>query len=141
MSRIIPVPTTRVGDFFVRQRLTSQVQADQLALFRLQNQISTGQRIQMPSEDAPAALRAINMQRLLDRKSQIQTNLQASNFYLATAESSLAQASQELVKLRGDVLAVSGTLTTDEQRQAVIQQLDRTLQFLVDTGNTKALGR
>ena len=78
MSRIIPIPTTRVGDLFVRQRLTQQVQRDQLALFRLQNQISTGRRLQLPSDDAPAALRAINLQRLLDRKGQIRTNLQSS---------------------------------------------------------------
>jgi flagellar hook-associated protein 3 FlgL len=141
VSRIIPIPTTRVGDFFVRQRLTSQVQADQLALFRLQNQVSTGRRIQLPSEDAPAALRAINLQRLLDRKGQIQTNLQSSNFYLAAAESSLGLAAQELTALRSEVLGVSGTLATDAQRQAVIQQLDRKLQFLVDTGNSKAQGR
>ena len=60
-----------MGDFFVRQRLVGQVQIDQLALFKLQNQISTGQRMQLPSDDAPAALRAINLQRLLDRKGQI----------------------------------------------------------------------
>ena len=65
MAGIIPIPTTRVGDLFVRQRLVGQVQHDQLALFRLQNQISTGQRLQLPSDDAPAALRAINLQRLL----------------------------------------------------------------------------
>ena len=61
MSSIIPVPTTRVGDYFVRQRLVGQVQNDQLDLFKLQNQISTGNRMQLPSEDAPAALRAINL--------------------------------------------------------------------------------
>ena len=86
MAGIIPIPTTRVGDLFVRQRLTGQVQRDQLDLFRLQNQISTGQRIQLPSEDAPAALRAINLQRLLDRKGQIRTNLEASNQYLGGAD-------------------------------------------------------
>ena len=96
MSRIIPIPTTRVGDFFVRQRLTGQVQLDQLALFRLQNQVSTGRRLQLPSDDAPAALRAINLQRLLDRKGQIRTNLQASNFYLSAAENSLGVISQQL---------------------------------------------
>src|SRR4051794_28497164 len=109
MSRIIPVPTTRVGDFFVRQRLTQQVQSDQLDLFRLQNQVSTGQRLQLPSDDAPAALRAINVQRLLDRKGQVQTNVQASGFYLSAAENSLGVASQQLSNLRGEVLAVANT--------------------------------
>jgi flagellin-like hook-associated protein FlgL len=141
MSRIIPIPTTRVGDFFVRQRLMQQVQADQLALFRLQNQVSTGQRLHLPSDDAPAALRAINLQRLLDRKGQVQTNIQASNVYLASAESRLTQVSTELSNLRGAVLSVAGTLSTDIERQAAIQQLDRTRQFLVDTANSQAQGR
>jgi flagellar hook-associated protein 3 FlgL len=141
MSRIIPVPTSRVGDFFIRQRLSEQVQSDQLALFRLQNQISTGQRIQLPSEDAPAALRAINLQRLLDRKAQVQTNLQASNFYLESAWNTLGRASDELSRLRAEALGAADTLSTEAQRQTVIQQLDQTLKFLVDTANSKAQGR
>ena len=99
MAGIVPIPTTRVGDLFVRQRLTDQVQTDQLALFRLQNQISTGQRLQLPSEDAPAAMRAINLQRLLDRKGQIKTNLQASEQYLSAAQ---PERLELLHALRGD---------------------------------------
>jgi flagellin-like hook-associated protein FlgL len=141
MSRIIPVPTTRVGDFFVRQRLTEQVQLDQLALFRLQSQVSTGRRLQLPSDDAPAALRAINLQRLLDRKDQIRTNLESSNFYLSAAETRLGSLSQLLNNIRGEALGVAGTLASTEARQTVIQQIDQALQTLVDTGNAKAQGR
>lgn len=141
MSRIAPIPTTRVGDFFIRQRLAEQVQADQVALYQLQNQVSTGRRLQLLSDDAPAALRVINLQRLIGRKGQIQTNIQASNFYLGAAENNLSQVSQELSNLRGEVIGVTSTLSTDSQRQAVIQKLDSTLQFLVGTANSKALGR
>src|SRR3982750_4377126 len=100
---IIPIPTTRVGDFFVRQRLVGQVQDDQLDLFKLQNQISTGKRLQLPSDDAPAALRAINLQRLLDRKGQISTNIDASNQFLTAAYASLGSVSETLIDLRGQV--------------------------------------
>ena len=62
------------------------MQIDQLEMFRLQTQISTGRRLQLPSDDAPAALRAINLQRILDRKAQIKTNLQSSNLFLGEAE-------------------------------------------------------
>jgi flagellin-like hook-associated protein FlgL len=141
MSRIIPIPTTRVGDFFVRRRLTEQVQGDQLALFKLQYQISTGQRMQLPSDDAPAALRAINLQRLLDRKSQIETNLQSSNLFLGAAENTISRLTDGLIALRGEILGVANTVATDDQRQTVIQQLDRTLQSLVDAANSKAQGR
>lgn len=141
MSGIIPVPTTRVGDYFVRQRLIQQIQSDQLDLFRLQNQVSTGQRLQLPSEDTAAALRGINLQRLIDRKGQIQTNLQTSTSYLTATEGNLAQVSQQLSDLRGAVLGVTSTTATADERQTVIQQVDQVLEFLVNTGNAQSLGR
>jgi flagellin-like hook-associated protein FlgL len=141
MSRIIPVPTTRVGDFFVRQRLTGQVQLDQLDLYRLQNQVSTGQRLQLPSDDSPAALRAINLQRLLDRKGQIHTNLQSSDGFLSAAGSSISSISNLLIRIRAEAVGVAGTLSTDQDRQAVVQHIDQALQTLVDTGNASFQGR
>src|SRR6188768_150410 len=113
---IIPIPSTRVGDLFVRERLVGQVQSDQLSLFKLQNQISTGKRMLLPSDDAPAALRAINLQRLLDRKGQIATNIQASNQYLVAANARLTGVSDTLISLRGQVVSVAGTLSNESAR-------------------------
>jgi flagellin-like hook-associated protein FlgL len=141
MSRIIPIPTTRVGDLFVRQRLIGQVQLDQLDLFRLQRQVSSGHRLELPSDDAPAALRAINLQRLQDRKGQIRTNVQSSEFYLSAAEDSIWSVSQLLNEIRAETIGVAGTLTTDEGRQTVVQQIDQALRTLMDTGNAKSQGR
>jgi flagellar hook-associated protein 3 FlgL len=141
MSRIIPIPTTRVGDFFVRQNLTRQVQSDQLDLYRLQTQISSGRRLQLPSDDAPAALRAINLQRLLDRKGQIATNLESSEFYLGAAETSIGTTSQLLSDIRGEALGVLGTLSDSTARQTVVQQIDQALKTLVATSNSKLQGR
>jgi flagellin-like hook-associated protein FlgL len=141
MPGIFPIPTTRVGDLFVRQRLTSQVQLDQLALFRLQTQISSGKRLQLPSDDASAALRGINLQRLLDRKAQIRTNVQASVSYLGSAETSIRDISGELIKLRADTVGVAGTVTPQSDRDAVIKILDGVMEVLVNAANTKLQGR
>src|SRR3972149_9054273 len=115
MSRIIPIPTTRIGDFFIRQRLIGQAQADQADLFRLQTQVSTGRRIVLPSEDAPAALRAISLQRVLQRKDQVRTNLAGTTFVLSEADASLNSVSFVLTDIRGEALSVAGTSSTDEQ--------------------------
>jgi flagellin-like hook-associated protein FlgL len=141
MSGIIPIPTTRVGDLFVRQRLSMQIQNDQLALFQLQNQISTGRRLQLPSDDAPAALRAINLQRLLDRKSQIKSNIQSSNLFLSSADGRLQSVSDDLITLRGEIVGATGTVLPESSRQGALQTLDRVLQNLVDAGNTKVQDR
>jgi flagellar hook-associated protein 3 FlgL len=138
---IIPIPTTRVGDLFIRERLVSQAQSDQLSLFKLQNQISTGKRMTLPSDDAPAALRAISLQRLLDRKGQITTNIQSSNQYLTAADSSLASVSGTLVDIRGQVVGVAGTLSNDADRQQLINNIDQAIQSLVSAGNTQSQGR
>src|SRR5438105_1070164 len=141
MTSIIPIPTTRVSDLFMRQRLVSQAQGDQLSLSKLQNQISTGQRLQLPSDDAPAALRVISLQRLLDRKGQIKTNIQASNSYLSAADSNLGSVSTLLNTLRGQVVGVTGTLSTDADRQTLVQQIDQAVQTLIAAGNSKSQGR
>src|SRR5689334_20817742 len=141
MAGLIPVPTTRVSDLFATQRLVSQMQQDQLELVKLQNEISTGKRLQLPSDDAPAALRAINLQRLLDRKGQIQTNVQSSNSYLTAAESNLSSLTDVLNELRGSVVGVSGNLSTDEDRQTVVQQIDQALKTIVAAANSKLQGR
>jgi flagellar hook-associated protein 3 FlgL len=141
MAGIIPIPTARVGDLFVRQRLTEQVQQDQLALFRLQNQISTGRRLQLPSEDAPAALRAINLQRLISRKGQVRTNLNASMDHLAAADSRLTSITTGLAELRGLVVSVAGNTVPESSRVAAVQSVNSLLQELVNAGNAKFQGR
>jgi flagellar hook-associated protein 3 FlgL len=141
MSRIVPIPTTRVGDFFVRQRMVQQVQSDQLDLFRLQTQVSTGRRIILPSEDAPAALRAISLQRTLQRKGQVQTNLQGTTSVLSEADASLNSVSNLLTEVRAQAISVTDTISTAEQRQAVIDLVNRALADLVKSGNSSYVGR
>ena len=141
MSRIVPIPTTRVGDLFVRQQLVGQLQFDQLSLFRLQNQVSTGQRIQLPSEDSTAALRAINLQRLLERKAQVRKNVETSTQYLGAAWSTLSDVPSELARVRAAALGAAGTVVTDSDRTTAIRTIDGVLAELVSVGNSRFQGR
>lgn len=134
---ILPVPTSRVSTLLAQQRLMGQVQNDQLALIRLQTQVSTGRRVISPSDDAPAALRAINIQRILERKTQALSSLQNSSLYLSAADTALAQVTNVLNDIKGAALGVSDTISTHEARQAVVDQVDRALESLIDAGNSK----
>jgi flagellar hook-associated protein 3 FlgL len=137
MASITPVPTTRVSDTLVRQRLLTQLQSDQLALFRLQNSISTGRRIATPSEDAPAAQRAISLQSLLERKKQVKTNLETNQSFLAASDSALSAVSGVLAEIRGEAVSVADSVSPPAAKQAVAQQVDRAIQQLVDTSNQR----
>ncbi|MCA9262088.1 MAG: hypothetical protein KDA61_22880, partial [Planctomycetales bacterium] len=106
-----------MSSMLMRQRLAQQANADQLALFRLQDQISTGQRIALPSDDAASALRAITLQRLLDRKDQLQTNVSRGLSYVASTDTALNDTANLLGDIRGSALGVAGTTSSDVERQ------------------------
>ena len=101
MGSVISIPTTRVSDLFVSQRLTNQIQSDQLELLRIQMQLSTGRRLQLPSEDASAAQRAMSLQRLLERKGQVRSNLTTNQSFLSATDTALSSVSGTLAELRG----------------------------------------
>lgn len=141
MAGVTPIPTTRVGNYFIRQRLVNQVQADQLDLFRLQTQVSTGRRIFRASDDAPAALRAIALQRTIQRKEQSQRNLAGSRSVLEVADTALNSVGDILREMRATALESASNLTSQESRQAAIAQIDAALKSLVTSGNANYNGR
>jgi flagellar hook-associated protein 3 len=141
MSGIVPIPTTRVGDFFIRQSLASQIQANQLDLFKLENEVSTGKRLILPSDDPSSALRAIDLQRALQQKQQYQTSLQGSQQLLDSADTSLQDITTTLNTIKAEALSVNNTTATADQRQAVLNDVDQAIQSLVKAGNSDLNGQ
>ena len=144
MSRIPPVPTTRITGLLARERLTQQYQADQLDLFRLQEQISTGRRITLPSQDAPAALRAISFQQQLDRTNQRYSNIESGMLFLGSIDATLGGqegVADVLSQIKADTLGVVGTVPTDEEREAAIAEINGALEQLVTLANKQFSGR
>ncbi|NQU26499.1 MAG: hypothetical protein HQ567_34870 [Candidatus Nealsonbacteria bacterium] len=138
---IIGIPTTRVSDLFVRRRLTNQAQADQLDLYRIHTQLSTGRRFQLPSEDANAAVRVMSLQRLLEQREQIGRNLDINQSYMTASDTALSAFSDALTEARGLALGAIGDQATDIERSAASQQLGQILNQLLDAGNQEFRGR
>lgn len=134
---ILPIPTTRVSDYLTRTRLVEQTQSDQLDLFRLQNQISTGRRIFQPSEDGRSALRSITLQRSLERKEQLQINLSGTRASLTSAESSLNGVGTVLNDIRAQAISVAGTTSTEEERLTTRTDVLTALDQLVTLANSQ----
>ncbi len=141
MTSIIAIPTTRISNSFIQQRLLSQVQYGQTELFRLQTQLSTGRRFEAPSEDPVASMRIIDIQRLIERKQQVYGNVATNQSYLNATDVALADISGLLADVRGTAIGVLGTTATDVERQAAAQQVHQMIQQLVGTGNQKFRGR
>ncbi len=141
MSSTIGIPATRVSNMFIRQRLLNQVQADQLDLFSIQTQLNTGKRIQAPSEDPVSAGQIVKLQRLLERKEQVQANLTISQSYMTATDTAMQEVSGIMASIRGTAIGVIDTVSTDMQREAAAQEISQAIQQLMDTGNQKYRGR
>ncbi|MGW8256982.1 MAG: flagellar hook-associated protein FlgL, partial [Thermoguttaceae bacterium] len=132
---ISSIPTSRVSDLFVRNQLLRQIQANQLDIFNLQTQLSTGHSFQLPSENTQASLRVTALQSLLQRKDQIRTNIQSSQSYLNITDSALSNVSDMLSQARALGVASVGVTATDEERQATVQQIQQIMLQLMNIGN------
>ncbi len=141
MAGLYPLPTSRTSDILIRSRLVSQAQQDQLAILRLQDQVSTGRRIAIPSDDPQAAIKAFALTRLLAQKNQAQTNLQTTQSYLAASDSAMSNLSSLLTEARGVAVTAADSSTGDTQRAALLAQVRNSIQQLVDAGNQQFRGR
>src|SRR6478735_8877632 len=141
MTGFYPVPASRSSNLLQQTRLIQQLNNDQLALQRLQNQISTGHRILVPSDDASAAQRSQTIQRLLELKGQAKTNTQAAQSYLDATDTALSSVAKLLTDVRSGALAASSDTATDAVRQGVVQQVDAAISQLLNTANQNFRGR
>lgn len=141
MPAISPIPSTRVSDLLVRQRLSSQLRFDQLQIYKIQASLASGRRISLASEDTPSALRAIALQSLLERKDQVRANLDTSNSYLTNTDTALSQVSNLLSEARGLAVSSVGAAASDAQRAAAAQEIDNIIEQLIDIGSQQFRGR
>ncbi len=132
---ISPIPTTRVSEQLLQQRLLSQLRSDQNAIFQLQNALSTGKRFSIPSESPSAALRSITLQRLIEQKTQVRANLVTSESYLSATDSAINSVSGLIAEGRGIALGVADSISTPEAKKAAAQQIEEIINRLLETGN------
>ena len=140
-SSIIGIPTSRVSGVYIRERMLTQVQYDQLRMLATQTQLSTGHRFEAPSEDPIAAQRIVSLRSMLARNVQAQSNVNTNQSYLNATDSALSSISDLLTEARATALGALGSNATDSQRNAAAQQIGQALAQIVNTANQQFQGR
>lgn len=132
---LLPVVTTRTSDPLQHQRLTYQVNADQLGLQRLYDQISTGRRVIIGSDDPAAAARAVGFQEGIAYSEQMVRNADIAGGYLRTVDTALASVDDIMIEARGVSVGAAQSILADGERQTLAQQLDHLIGRMVTIGN------
>lgn len=116
-------------------RMLTQIQSDQNSLFDIQNQLASGRRIAAPSDDAPAAVRAMALQSLLERKKSVKSSLSEIQTRLSAAESAVGDAAATLADMRALALSMVTNTVSQDERNAAVAQIDQAVNRLIGIGN------
>src|SRR5262249_27172963 len=136
-----PILPGRVPGSLLSERLTSQLQDTHRTLTQLQDELATGQRFVLPSDDPAAAARTINLQMLVERKTQMITNGQTDQSFLSARESSLSSISDALNRAKEIAPEGFGDSSSPAEKQGMMLEAQSLLKQLVNIGNSTFRGR
>lgn len=127
----------RVTHQMMSQRMLENLWASLRRLDKWNQQLSTGRRISLPSDDPAGTEAAMRLRTSLTATDQYVRNVDDAISWLEATDSALDQVTQVLQRARELVLyAANGTLP-DESRQALATELNQLIHDLVNVANTK----
>lgn len=141
MSGITSIPSTRVSTSLVNQMLTNNILSNQQNFLQLETQVSTGKAFQLLSQNPTAGILGVQLQQQIDQKTQVQTNLTTEQSYLSQTDTALTNVSNSLTSIQSTVQTAIGVTATPANQQAAAQQVQNTLQQLLNIGNSQFQGR
>ena len=136
-----PLLPGRIPNSLVADRLKSNLMAGQKALVQMQEQVATGQKYFLPSEDPASALRTIGLKKLLQRKDQMLANIASDQSLLGVTENTLQTISDALNTAKQLVTGGIGDSTTAAEKQGLAIEAGAVIRQLVNAGNTQFRGR
>lgn len=114
---------------------------NELQMQQTQSQISSGTRVQQPSDDPTVVSEILQLQTRIGQNKQVQTNLGSVSTELSSADSALQTAVSALESIISLGSQGANSSTTGDQRTALAQQVSGLLQTLVDTSRAQVNGR
>lgn len=115
-------------------------------LGRLQEQISTGSKINRASDDSTGAYRVMGLSSQRRSLANYITNIQEASDLMQTSSTALEEMSSALAQAKVDLTQIiSGTYgngeTGQQARNRMAEEIDDTLEHLVVSANTQVLGQ
>src|SRR5699024_280550 len=104
------------------------------------DQLSTGKKINLPSDDPVIAMKGINFRREVASVEQYKRNTNEVHNWMDNSDASLDKATQALQKLRELAIQASNDTYDAEERKNMMEEAEQLREHLIDIGNTKVNG-
>jgi len=127
----------RVSTFMIYNMLTRSLNYNLGELERYSEMLSTGKKINKPSDDISGMSKALNYKFGLDEVQQYMSNVDDATSYLSYTDTVMSTASQDLTRAREIAMeAANGTLN-DDDRQILAEEVDELVSDLLNLANSR----
>ena len=135
---LLPISTVRTSTPLTQQRLLFQLNADQLALQRQYDELSSGKSLLRLGDDPAAASRSINLQRGISRGEQLARNANSAQAFYSSADDALGRIDNSLIEARGAAVQGAQNVLSDDEREALAITVRQTINSVFAGANAMA---
>jgi flagellar hook-associated protein 3 FlgL len=137
---ITPVNIGRVSQNMQANLLVSGMQRSLVKLLQSQEQLSTGQQINRPSDDPINAAATIRMEDFLGAQKQYLDNIDNATKVMDIGDGTIGSINDLMVQAHNLALENVGSTATSDQRSSAATLIESILSQMVSVGNTEYLG-
>jgi flagellar hook-associated protein 3 FlgL len=132
----------RITNKMMTNNMMSNINRNKLSMTALEQQYSTGKKIQKPSEDPIIAVRALKLRTNLSELEQYHSkNIPDAKSWMDVTESSLTTVNGILSSINTYCVQGSTDTLTANDRSAIMENLEQMKQQIYQEGNTNYAGR
>ncbi|MEZ6046893.1 MAG: flagellar hook-associated protein FlgL [Planctomycetaceae bacterium] len=136
-----PILSGRLPGSLATRQLQSDIATANQLIYRMQNQVATGQKYFLPSESPASAIRAIALQKQIERNEQIEKNIATDLTFLEVSESALGTVNDALNKAKSFIISGIGAASSPAEKQAMATELGSLITASLNSANTTHGGR
>ena len=129
--------TPRITGNQVTRNLANDIREQQQAIAEIREQLSSGKRINRPSDDPAHAARLIGLDAAQAQLTQYSRNASAAESRLTLEENALSSATNSLERVRELALRAAGGGLSDSERQTIAGEIRGRLDELYDAANAR----
>ncbi|HTP66844.1 MAG TPA: flagellar hook-associated protein FlgL [Geobacteraceae bacterium] len=131
----------RVTENMTMNMVLASLQKQQDLVNNLQQQISTGQKINEPSDDPVSAQQSLDLKGLIATTDQYTRNIQTGTSWLSQMDSSMSEMNNVLVRAKELATQMSNGTYDAGQRQSAALEVTQLRDQMIALGNTQIAGK
>jgi flagellar hook-associated protein 3 len=132
---ILPTNLARVSNQLRANTSLNQIQRTQSQLMRVQNQMTTGRKINVPSDDPGAAMIAAQIRKTLEKRESYANNLRSATNTLSEVDATLGDMSNLILEAEQLASANIGDASTQAERESAATVVKSIFSQLLTLGN------